>query len=395
MGEASFSRQLLANAALFCALGFQYSSWTSRLPTFVMRLALSPAEVGVLLLATGLGAVSASPLIPRLLRRLGSRRLALGSAAVLAALLVPMAAMSSYRLLVAIMLVDGVAVACLNVAMNAQGAALEVRHGRTAMARLHATFSGGALLAALLASGVTALDPGLWTHFAIAIVVLLALVGFAASGLRNEDARREPVQPDPADRAEPPRRRTVARPSPAVLWLGTAMVFSTVAEGAMNDWSALFLATVALASPAVVPMGIAVFSTSMVLARLFADGWRSRWGDRRVVVVGATAASVGLAVALAVGGVVAALLGFACVGLGAAAVSPCVYAAAARHGPGALTIVAATDTVGLLVGPPVIGFVAQASNLSWGMGTVALSAAAVALCASRIRWIAPAAAGTE
>lgn len=386
MGEASFNRQLLAIAALFCALGFQYSSWTSRLPTFVLRLALSPAEVGVLLLATGLGAVSASPLIPRLLRQLGSRRLALGSAAVLTALLMPMAAISSYPLLVAIMLVDGVAVACLNVAMNAQGAALEVRHGRNAMARLHATFSGGALLAALLASGVTALDPGLWTHFTIAIVALLTLVGSAATGLQNEDARQETVQSEPADPAGPPRRRTAPRPSPAVLWLGTAMMFSTVTEGAMNDWSALFLAAVARASPAVVPMGIAVFSTSMVLARLFTDGWRSRWGDGRVVVVGAAAASVGLAVALLAGGVVPALLGFACVGLGAAAVSPCVYAAAARQGPGALTIVAATDTVGLLVGPPVIGFVAQASNLSWGLGTVVLCAAAVALSATRIRW---------
>jgi MFS family permease len=390
----SFNKQLLAIAALFCALGFQYSTWTSRLPTFVMRLDLNPAEVGVLLLSTGLGAVAVFPIIPRLLRQLGSRRLALGAAVALAALLLPMAAAPSYPVLITIMLIGGVAVACLNVAMNAQGAALEVRHGRTAMARLHALFSGGALLAALLASGATALDPGLWTHFAIAIVVLLALIGRASSGLVDEDARQDPVRSGLANRAEPQRWRTITRPSPVVLWLAAAMVFSTVAEGAMNDWSALFLATVALASPAVVPMGIAVFSTTMVLARLFADGWRSNWGDGRVVVVGAAAACVGLATGLLAGGVVPALLGFACVGLGAAAVSPCVYATAARQGPGALTVVAAADTTGLLVGPPMIGFVAQVSNLRWGMGTVALCAAAVALCATRIRWTAPPAAAT-
>ena len=209
--------------------------------------------------------------------------------------------------------------------------------------------------------------------------MLLALVGAAASGLPDDDARRAPA---------PQGRRTMAWPSPVVLWLGAAMVFSTVAEGAMNDWSALFLATVVLAPPTVAPMGIAVFSTTMLLARLFADGWRNRWGDGRVVVVGAAAAGVGLAMALLVGGAVPALLGFACVGLGVAAVSPCLYAAAARQGPGVLTVVAATDTVGLLVGPPLIGFVAQASSLYWGMATVALCAAAVALCSIRIPWTA-------
>ena len=90
--------------------------------------------------------------------------------------------------------------------------------------------------------------------------------------------------------------------------------------------------------------------------------------------------------ALLVGGVVPALLGFACVGLGIAAVTPCVYVAAARQGSDALALVAAMGTTGLLAGPAVIGFIASGTSLVWGMGAVAASALVVSLCTTRIRF---------
>jgi MFS family permease len=124
----------------------------------------------------------------------------------------------------------------------------------------------------------------------------------------------------------------------------------------------------------------------MVLARLCADGWRERWGDGRVVVLGSTLAGSGLVLALAAGGVWPAFAGFACVGLGVAAVTPCVYVAAARQGGSALTLVAAMGTTGLLAGPPLIGFVAGASSLVWGLACVAGAACVVALCGLRIPW---------
>jgi hypothetical protein len=167
------------------------------------------------------------------------------------------------------------------------------------------------------------------------------------------------------------------------------MAFGTITEGAMNDWSALYMKDVAKASAEIAPMGIAVVSVMMVLARLFADGWRSRWGDGRIVRTGSAVAGLGLALALLSGGVVPALIGFACVGLGIAAVTPCVYVAAAGQGSDALTLVATMGTTGLLAGPPVIGFIANASSLVWGLGAVAACAVVVSLCSTRIRWTAP------
>ncbi len=268
--------------------------------------------------------------------------------------------------------VDGVFVGCLNVAMNAQGAALEERFARNAMARLHAVFSGGSLLAALLASAMNVLTPSVGAHFGAAAAVLLLLGGYARTGLLADGGA--------SAAAETPGRRRWALPSRVTLWMCCAMVFGTVAEGAMNDWSTLYLRDVAEASAEIAPLGIAVVSGMMVLARLFADGWRNRWGDRRVVLLGGALAGAGLACALAAGGVAPALAGFACVGLGIAAVTPCVYAAAAREGSDALTLVAAMGTTGLLAGPPLIGFIASANGLAWGMATVAASALVVSLC---------------
>ncbi|MFE2461809.1 MFS transporter [Streptomyces sp. NPDC059402] len=387
-----FLRGQLAIAALFLSLGFQYATWAARIPAVKADLDLSAAEVGVLLMAAGVGAAVSFPAVAWLMRRLGSRRLALLSQLGLALLLLALAAAPTYPVALLVMCVDGVLVGCLNVAMNAQGAALEARHERNTMARLHAVFSAGSLLAALLASGMTAATESVTAHFAVAVALLVVLGATARTGLLDEETASDGTDPASAKTpAEPkPDRRRWSVPSRLTLWMCCAMVFGTVAEGAMNDWSALYLKDVAEASAELAPLGIAVVSGMMVVARLFADGWRSRWGDGRVVLLGSAVAGTGLAVALVSGGVAPALAGFACMGLGIAAVTPCVYAAAARQGSDALTLVAAMGTTGLLAGPPLIGFIAGASDLAWGMGAVAASAGAVALCSTRIRWTAPA-----
>ncbi|HET8662279.1 MAG TPA: MFS transporter [Micromonosporaceae bacterium] len=379
-----FRRSQLAVAALFCFLGLQYGTWAARIPALKARLDLTAAEVGVLLLACGVGAAVSFPLVARLMRQLGSRRLAGLSTLGLVAVLLALSVVPSYPTALVVLFADGVAVACLNVAMNAQGAALEAKYQRMTMAKLHAVFSGGTLCAALVASGVSILSQALPVHFVVAALVLLLLVGLAWPALLADDPAPPQTSQEEARREETRRRWVV--PTGVTVWLSLAMVFGTVTEAAMTDWSALYLKDIAHAAAQVTPMGIAVFSAMMVLARLLADQWRARWGDKTVVVAGATVAGAGLALALVLGGVAPALVGFAGVGLGMAAVTPCIYVAAARVGSDALTLVAAMGTTGLLAGPPVIGFIASSGSLVWGMGAVAGSALLVSLCVAPIRW---------
>ncbi|MCX5163635.1 MFS transporter [Streptomyces sp. NBC_00264] len=388
-----FRRAQLAIAALFCFLGFQYATWASRLPAIKTRLDLTEAELGLLLMACGAGAAASFPLVAILMKRMGSRRLAVLSAVALSLLLLALSAAPNYPVALVVICCDGIAVGALNVAMNAQGAALEVTYQRTAMARLHATFSAGSLFAALLASGVNLLTTDVTVHFGVAAALLLLLVGLTRSGLLTEDEQpqagstAESQAGTPTEDPVPEKsRRRLSMPSRVTIWMGFAMVFGTVTEGAMNDWSALYMKDVVDAAAELAPLGIAVVSVMMVLARVFADGWRSRWGDGRIVRVGGVVAGTGLALALLAGGVVPTLIGFACVGLGVAAVTPCIYVAAAAQGTDALALVAAMGTTGLLAGPALIGFIASAGSLVWGMGAVAASAILVSLCATRIRW---------
>ncbi|MET9360583.1 MFS transporter [Streptomyces sp. NPDC006632] len=379
----AYRRSQVAIAALFCCLGFQYATWVSRIPALKTRLGLSEAELGLLLMVCGAGAAVSFPLVAILTKRLGSRRLAVLAALCLGAVLLALSVTPDYPVTLLIVFFDGVAVGCLNVAMNAQAAALEVQYRRTTMARMHATFSAGSLFAALLASGVTSLSPALPAHFGTAAALVAVLVLAARGGLLPEAP--ESARPDVRDPAEP-KRRGLTLPTRVTIWMGLAMAFGTVTEGAMNDWSALYLKDSAGAAAELAPLGIAVVSVMMVLARLFADGWRTKWGDDRIVRVGGALAGTGLALALLAGGVVPALIGFACVGLGIAAVTPCVYVAAARQGSDALALVAAMGTTGLLAGPAVIGFIASGTSLAWGMGAVAVSALVVSVCSTRIRF---------
>jgi len=380
-----FRRDQLAIAALFCFLGFQYATWASRLPALKDRFDLGGTEVGLLLMVCGVGAAVSFPLVAPLMRRLGARRLALWSALVLVAVLPVLAAAGGYPLVLLVIFVDGVAVGCLNVAMNARGAALESHYGRAAMAQLHATFSGGSLGGALLASGVNTVTHSVTAHFAVAAALgLLLLAGAAPRAL--PDAPPAGERPTEEEKKGKKGLRSLTGASRAALWLGCAMVCGTVVEGAMNDWSALYLTEETGASGRLAPLGIAVVSVMMVLARLLGDGWRGRWGDARMVRVGSVMAGTGLALALLSGGTWTALAGFACVGLGMATVTPCLYVAAADQGPDALALVAAMGTTGLLAGPALIGFVAGRTDLTTGMAVVAASAVLVAVCSGRVRW---------
>ncbi|MBD0692366.1 MFS transporter [Streptomyces sp. CBMA123] len=383
-----FRRSQLAIGALFFVLGLQYATWVSRVPALKARLDLGEAQIGLLLMTCGIGAAVSFPLVTVLMRRLGSRLLSVLSALALGVILLALSVVPNYPVTLLVLFCDGVAVGCLNVAMNAQGAALEARFERTTMSRLHATFSAGSLLAALLASGVNAFTGTLAVHFGLAAALLALLVVAARPGLLA-DGPTAADGSEPAAATEKERKRRFVLPAAATLWMGLAMVFGTVTEGAMNDWSALYLKDVVHAGAGIAPLGIAVVSVMMVCARIFADGWRTRLGDGRIVRTGSLLAGLGLALALLAGGVVPTLLGFACVGLGVAAVTPCVYVAAARQGPDALSLVAAMGTTGLLAGPAVIGFIAGGTSLVWGMAAVAASAAVVSLCATRISWPQP------
>ncbi len=372
----SLRRSQLAVASLFLVLGFNFGTWASRIPALKMQLGLSAAEVGILLLASGLGAVFSFPVTATLLHKLGSRKLCILAGSLIPLILILLALAPNFPMAMAVMALEGVAVACLNVAMNSQGVEVELAGKQAIMSRLHAVFSLGGLLAALFASALTMYTDSLVVHFVAAAAILWLGVVYAIPGLLHEKIKE----------VGGGNGKRFVIPTGVALWLGLIALCGTVVEGSMSDWSALYLKDVVGASAQIAPLGIACVSGTMLIARWFGDGWRMRFGAERMLTVGGVLAGGGLALALLLGGLVPTLLGFALVGLGVAAVSPCVYAAAAKHGAVALAAVTTMGSIGALMGPPVIGFIAHASSLAWGMAVIALAAALISVCTKKVNW---------
>ena len=371
---SSTRRSQLAVASLFGALGFSYGTWTSRLPAIKANLGLSTSQVSVVLLFAALGAIFSFPVTAAALHRLGSRGASLWSGGLLAIGLVAFGLAPDWPLACIVMCLYGVLASTMDVAMNAQGVEVERATAQPVMSRLHAMFSMGTMAGAFFASGITSVTSSVPLHFGVAAAIVLAAVLLPRTGLIAD------AQPMAGG------TRSFALPRGTALLIGAMAFLGMIVEGSMVDWSTLYLTQRAGASQQVAPLGIASLQGAMLVTRWFGDLARVRWGARRLLFAGSLLAGVSLAAALLIGGVAPALVGFGLFGIGVATVSPCVYAAGAREGGVALAAVMTLGSLGFLVGPLLIGSVAQATNLSWGMAVVAAAAMALALLSRRVRW---------
>ena len=373
-GTVSTRRRQLAVASLFAALGFSYGTWTSRMPAIKANLGLTTAQVSTVLLFAAIGSIFSFPVTAAALHKLGSRGASLLSGGLLAIGLVCFGLAPGWIAACGVMCLYGVLASTMDVAMNAQGVEVERATGEPVMSRLHAAFSLGTMAGAFFASCIVGITASVPLHFTVAALVVLAGV-MLPRGALIADAK-------PIDGGT----RSFSLPRGAALLIGAMAFLGMIAEGSMVDWSALYLKERAGASQQVAPLGIASLQGAMLVTRWFGDRARTRWGARKLLFGGSLLAGLSLAVALLVGGIAPALLAFALFGIGVATVSPCVYAAGAREGGVALAAVMTLGSLGFLVGPLVIGAVAQATNLSWGMAVVAAAAIALAGLSRRVRW---------
>jgi fucose permease len=180
-----------------------------------------------------------------------------------------------------------------------------------------------------------------------------------------------------------------ARPTRALLGLGVISFCVLLGEGAMSDWSAVYLDNSLETGPGFAAAGYAAFSLAMALGRLFGDGLTERFGPTRLVRLCGAVAAVGLGAALAVGNPALALVGFACAGAGFSVVFPLALSAAGgtddvATGP-ALAAVSTAGYTGFLIGPPAIGFVAEVAGLGTALYLVVGLSTAVFLLSGTVR----------
>jgi MFS family permease len=324
------------------------------------------------LLAGAVGLMIAQPLAGALAVRTGSRPVTVaGAGAYMLAL--ALAGLAPAPGLFALALIAMAAAnGALDVSMNAQGIALAQRTPRHIFASFHAAFSFGALAGAGAGSLAAAAGLRPATHLALAAALLAGAVLAARPGLlpASADARSEgPL---------------FARPSRALAALGLLAFCTLLAEGAVNDWSAILLDRETAAGPAVAALGLAAFSLTMGFGRLAADPLAGRFGRVAVIRAGGLLAFGGLVLALAGGAAATGIAGFAIMGAGLAGMFPLALSAAGQTaGPAApsLAAVATSGYTAFIAGPALIGLLSDATSLPAALslvGGLCLCAAALA-----------------
>jgi MFS family permease len=355
-------RARVATAALFFANGCGLGSWLPHIPDVKIWHGLSDGVLGLALLAIAGGAVASLPIAGALTARYGSRPTARAAALLFCAVLpLPLLA-PDFPLLLAAFALLGIGIGALDVSMNAHAVLIEERYGRPIMSSFHGLFSLGGLVGAALAASAMTLGLPPAPHLAVSAALLGGAVLAAWPALL-------PTAPAPAGGP------LFVLPHGRLAALGAIALVAFMAEGAMGDWSAIYIRMDLGATPATAAWGFAAFSLTMAIGRLTGDRLVARCTPAGVVVAGALIGAITLGAALLAGHPAAAVLGFAGMGLGLANVAPIVFSAAGRLpdlAPGiGIAAVSTAGYCGFLAGPPLIGLVAEASGLPVALGLVA------------------------
>ncbi len=368
--------QRRATRAAFFVAGFGTAAWAPLVPYAKSRLGLDAGALGLLLLCLGVGSIVTMPLAGALTAQFGCRRVIWAAGSLVAVTLPFLAALSNGPLLALALFAFGAGFGGFGVAANVQAVLVEKAAGRAVMSGFHALFSIGGLAGA---GGMTAL---LWTGLSplvatvcVAAVIVGVLGVFGAHLLPHGGAAGAP---------------SFAWPHGVVLGLGALCFIVFLAEGAMLDWSAVVMTALHGVPASRAGFGYAAFAIAMAAGRLGGDGIVRSLGGPVILAAGASCAAAGLAVAVLTPSSVAALLGFAMVGVGASNIVPVLFSAVGRQTVMAPNLaVAAVSTMGfsgILTGPALIGFVAQVTSLPiafLGVSGLLLAVAASARIASR------------
>ncbi|HEU4424686.1 MAG TPA: MFS transporter [Pilimelia sp.] len=392
--ERSYRRLLhaaLGTALVFWVSGFVLATWVSRLPAIRDRLDASPAELGLALLAPGVGSLTSMPVTGRFCRRFGTRAVVAATGLPSCAMLVVLAVVPSLPALGAALLLFGVCYGAWDVAMNVHGSAVEQHAGRAWMPRYHACWSVGGILGAAAGAVAARADLSVPAHFTAAAAgsAVLLLVGLR---LFIADAPADVVASAAEAVADPPTAGPAARPrrlfTRRLALVGLITACAILVEGAAIDWLTLYFVDVRGTTAAFGAAAYAVFSLAMAAGRFAGTPITERLGRDRVVRAGGLLSAAGVAVTLLGPGTPVALAGAVLWALGISLVYPAAMSAAGERPDrpaDAIAAVAAVGYGGLLLGPPLIGVLAQHVGLGRALLVVMALAAAVAALAPATR----------
>lgn len=350
----------LAVSMMFLVNGTGFATWVPHIPFVQEKFSLSESALGFCLLSIAAGALVSMPVTGLLISKYGSKSILKIISVVYCLVLPTMIAAPTLPLFVLALFLFGASNGVMDVSMNAHGVLVEKRLGKSVMSSFHGLFSLGGLAGASIAGLMLSagLAPAMHTLIMSAILLILALSVISRLLPKEAEITGEHTSQEPV----------FVKPTGPLLGLGLMAFFILMVEGAMGDWTAIYIEDIPGTTEALAAAGFAAFSLTMAIGRLTGDYLIHRTGKITIVRYGILLSAAGLLLASLTTSAWLAIIGFALVGLGLSNVTPILFGAGGKvEGIDAGKGIAAVTTsgyTGFLVGPPLIGFIADFTSLS-------------------------------
>lgn len=352
--KAGKKEQYAARCAFFLA-GFVVATWAPMIPAIKSRLQIGDDVLGLLLLCIGISAFIFMPIAGILNQKFGCKKILCVSIVIFALTLVVISTLNAVWLFVIFLFIFGAVMGTLDVTMNMNSVIVEKLSNKRIMSSMHALWSVGCFCSAGLFSVLAKLGLEITTIAVIhgAIVLILCFISgpyfLAYKGASNEKA--------------------VAVPRGIVVLFGILACISFLAEGAVMDWSGVFLTEAKGMELSLAGVGYAIFSVAMLVIRFIGDKAVQVIGEQRICVFGALVAGLGFLLVVLIDNFYLMPIGFILIGLGAANIVPVLYSLLKNQNDmpinAAVTAITCMGYTGVILGPALLGFIAHGVGITF------------------------------
>ncbi|MGV0832069.1 MFS transporter [Empedobacter brevis] len=358
LSSSQKNRIRLAVSLFFFSQGLAFSSWASRIPTIKSDLGISEGQLGTLLLLMPIGQLCTMALSGKLVAKFGSKNVLKIVVLIYPFILCCIGLAQNFYQLGAVLFLFGVVGNMCNISVNTQGVEVEKIYGKSIMSSFHGAWSIAGFTGALIGLLMMNLQVNTFYHF----VIIYGLI--VLNWLINKNYL---VNSSPALTKE--KKSIFSKPDTVLVQLGIIGFLSMATEGAMFDWSGVYFQDIVKAPQNLVVVGYASFMVMMATGRFVGDYFISKFGKQRIMQMSGIFMFSGLMLSVFLPQFIVCTLAFMMVGLGVACNVPMVYSVAGKNknvNPGvALAMVSSISFLGFLMGPPLIGYIAEVFDLRY------------------------------
>jgi MFS family permease len=353
----------IAVACFFFIGGICFASWASRIPEIKQTLDLSDAALGGVLLAIPVGSMISLPISGWVVAHWGSKKALLSGALIYPVILTLIGQSSTVIQLILLLFTFGLLGNLMNISVNTQAVGVEAMYGRSIMASFHGVWSAAGFLGAAIGTLMIANSVSPFKHFLFMNGAMLLLVWMMQRKLIPKDSKSD-------------NQPIFAKPDSTLLKLGLIAFSCMACEGAMFDWSGVYFQKVVAAPKEYTTMGYVAFMSTMAGGRFLGDRLVMKAGIKKILEGSGVFIASGLIIAVLFPTLLISTIGFLLVGMGVSSVVPIVYSQAGKSNTMsagvAIAAVSSIGFLGFLLGPPLIGFIAEAFGLQWSFLLIAL-----------------------